>query len=415
MVFKNVKLFCKIGFILIFLTSCHDERKEDPFEEILGSLPSEYQEVVSNREKYGIQILYSQIDRDQENQPVLRTWSYHADSSVYFYPASTIKLPIALLALEKINRINIPGLKSTSAMITDSAYSGQTKVLYDSSAESLKPSVAHYIKKVFLVSDNDASNRLYEFLGQEYIHEALVSKGFLNSGILHRLSVFLTADENRHTNPVRFYDQDTVVYQQPMQVGSPLFTERKDLLLGKGYMKGDSLVSEPMDFSYKNFMSLEDLHNILIETIFPGVLQGRPLFELSMEDYDLLYKYMSMYPAESDYPYYGDKYPDNYCKFIMYGDNTDPLPDHIRLFNKVGLAYGYVIDVAYVVDLERRIEFFLSAVMDVNLNRIYMDDKYAYDSLAFPFFAELGKAVYNYELNRDRTYHPDLKRFKFDY
>jgi hypothetical protein len=71
--------------------------------------------------------------------------------------------------------------------------------------------------------------------------------------------------------------------------------------------------------------------------------------------------------------------------------------------------------VAYVVDFEKRIEFFLSAVMDVNLNRIYMDDKYAYDSLAFPFFAELGKAVYNYELNRDRTYHPDLKRFKFDY
>jgi hypothetical protein len=85
------------------------------------------------------------------------------------------------------------------------------------------------------------------------------------------------------------------------------------------------------------------------------------------------------------------------------------------LFNKVGLAYGYVIDVAYVVDFEKRIEFFLSAVIDVNLNEIYMDDNYAYDSLAFPFFAELGKAVYNYELNRERIYYPDLKRFKFDY
>jgi hypothetical protein len=85
------------------------------------------------------------------------------------------------------------------------------------------------------------------------------------------------------------------------------------------------------------------------------------------------------------------------------------------LLNKVGLAYGYVIDVAYVVDLEKKIEFLVSAVIDVNLNQVYMDDNYAYDSLAFPFFADLGKAVYRYELNRYRIYQPDLKRFKFEY
>ena len=180
-------------------------------------------------------------------------------------------------------------------------------------------------------------------------------------------------------------------------------------------MNGDSLVQEPMDFSGKNFMSLQDLHNILIETVFPGQLNGEPLFNLTEEDYKLLYTYMSMYPAESTYPHYGDKYDDNYCKFIMYGDYSEPIPRNIRLFNKVGLAYGYVIDVAYVVDLEKKIEFLVSAVIDVNLNQVYMDDNYAYDSLAFPFFADLGKAVYSYELNRDRLYQPDLKRFKFEY
>jgi hypothetical protein len=410
-----MKQYYILGFILLFLISCVDEEGKEPFEEIIGSLSGEYNEVVFNPQDYGLQILYTQIDRDQDNQPHLSTWPYNVDSTAYFYPASSIKLPIALLALEKINKIDIPGFRSTSDMLTDSAYSGQTRVLYDSSSKSLKPSVAHYVKKIFLVSDNDASNRLYEFLGQEYINDALVSKGFVNSGILHRLSVFLSAEENRHTNPIRFYAQDTVVYQQPQQVSPSLFTERKDIMLGKGYMKGDSLVPQPMDFSRKNFMSMEDLHNILIETIFPGVLRGTPLFDLRADDYNLLYKYMSMYPAESDYPHYGDKYADNYCKFIMYGDYNDRIPGHIRMFNKVGLAYGYVIDMAYVVDLEKGIEFFLSAAIDVNLNQIYMDDNYAYDSLAFPFFADLGQAVYNYELNRDRTYHPDLKRFKFDY
>jgi hypothetical protein len=415
MEFRLMKQYYTLGVIIFFFMSCIEEREKDPIEDILGSLSGEYEELISDEHQYGMQILYTQIDRDQDNHPHLSTRSYKVDPAVYFYPASTVKLPIALLALEKINKINIPGFNSTTAMLTDSAYSGQTKVLYDSSSKSLKPSVAHYIKKVFLVSDNDASNRLYEFLGQEYINDALESKGFMNSGILHRLSVFLSADENRRSSPVRFYEMDTIVYQQPMLIGPPLFTERKDIMLGKGYMVGDSLVPEPMDFSRKNFMSLEDLHNIMIETIFPGTLRGKPLFVLSEDDYHLLYRYMSMYPAESDYPHYGDKYDDNYCKFIMYGDYSDRIPRHIRLFNKVGLAYGYVIDVAYVIDFEKRIEFFLSVVLDVNLNQIYMDDNYAYDSLAFPFFADIGQIIYNYELNRDRTFYPDLKRFKFDY
>ncbi|MDP9231009.1 MAG: glycoside hydrolase family 9 protein, partial [Bacteroidota bacterium] len=35
------------------------------------------------------------------------------------------------------------------------------------------PSIAQYIKKIFLVSDNDAYNRLYEFLGQQTINDKL--------------------------------------------------------------------------------------------------------------------------------------------------------------------------------------------------------------------------------------------------
>lgn len=404
-----------IAVIILILISCTSKEEKDPLGEIMNSLPGEYYEIIAKPLDYGLQVLYTQIDRDQNNNPHLRTWSYNVDSSLYFYPASTIKLPVALLALEKINELNVPGLSSDSEMLSDSAYSGQTKVLIDSTSESLKPSVAHYIKKIFLVSDNDAFNRLYEFLGQEYINNALAEKGFRNSGIVHRLSIFLSSEENRHTNPISFYDHNTLVYQQAQQVGRPLFRERKGIKLGKGYMNGDSLVEEPMDFSGKNFMSLEDLHNILIETIFPGQLNGEPLFNLTEEDYKLLYTYMSMYPAESIYPHYGDRYDDNYCKFIMYGDYAEPIPRNIRLFNKVGLAYGYVIDVAYVVDLEKKIEFFLSAVIDVNLNRVYLDDNYAYDSLAFPFFADLGKAIYSYELNRERLYQPDLKRFKFEY
>ena len=165
-----------IAVFVLILISCTNQEAKDPLREIINSLHGKYSEVLANRQDYGLQVLYTQIDRDQNNNPHWRTWSYNVDSSVYFYPASTIKLPVALLALEKINELNLPGLNSDSEMLTDSAYSSQTKVLFDSTSESLKPSIAHYIKKIFLVSDNDAFNRLYEFLGQEYINKALVEK-----------------------------------------------------------------------------------------------------------------------------------------------------------------------------------------------------------------------------------------------
>ena len=43
----------------------------------------------------------------------------------------------------------------------------------DSTSENGLPSMAHFIKKVFLISDNVAYNRMYEFLGQQTINRRL--------------------------------------------------------------------------------------------------------------------------------------------------------------------------------------------------------------------------------------------------
>ncbi len=56
-------------------------------------------------------------------------------------------------------------------MITEAEDENQTRVYNDPTTEDGRPTVAHYIKKILLVSDNDAFNRLYEFLGQEYIQQ----------------------------------------------------------------------------------------------------------------------------------------------------------------------------------------------------------------------------------------------------
>ena len=126
---------------------------------------------------------------------------------------------------------------------------------------------------------------------------------------------------------------------------------------------------------------------------------------------------MSQLPRETSYPDYSNYniYPDNYCKFFMVGNSKEKIPNHIRFFNKIGTAYGFTIDNAYIVDFEENVEFLLSAVIYTNENEILNDGKYEYEKTAYPFFDALGDVFYNYELQRKRKNQPDLKAFKMSY
>ena len=124
---------------------------------------------------------------------------------------------------------------------------------------------------------------------------------------------------------------------------------------------------------------------------------------------------MSSFPHESVYPSYDDGYYDAYVKFLLYGSENRAMPKNIRIFNKVGNAYGQLTDAAYIVDFERNIEFILSATINCNTNQILNDDTYDYDKIGYPFMRDLGKLIYQYELKRGRYFKPDLSAFKFTY
>jgi hypothetical protein len=87
----------------------------------------------------------------------------------------------------------------------------------------------------------------------------------------------------------------------------------------------------------------------------------------------------------------------------------------LRIFNKVGDAYGFLLDVAYVADFENQVEFMLSAVIYCNSDGILNDDRYDYDQVGFPFMKLLGERIYAHELKRPREHKPDLTEFKFRY
>jgi len=396
-----------------------DTIKSDVFlESLLKSYPQYFDSILKYQKDWNVQIIYTQIDRGANGMPALKNHYFNVNAAKYFYPASTVKLPVVLLALQKLDELKAKGIDLNTTMITESGYSGQTPVYNDPTTPDGRPSIGQYIKKILMVSDNDAFNRLYEFLGQEYINNQLHKKGYEDVQILHRLNIFLTEEENRRTNPIRFLDSNNnVLYRQNEQNSRLPYIQRKDSV-GKAFYKGNNLVNSPMDFSKKNRISLEDLHQILLSLVFPQKVKSGQRFTITEEDRRFVLKYMSQYPTESLYPpYFADtaNYWPAYCKFLLYGAEKETLPDNIRIFNKPGDAYGHLIDVAYVVDYKNKIEFFVSAAIYANSDGILNDDKYDYNTTGLPFMKNLGKVLYDYELKREYKIKPDLSPVTFTY
>ena len=304
-------------------------------------------------------------------------------------------------------------------MITDSAFAGQTKVKKDSTSKSGLPSMDNYIKKILLVSDNDAYNRLYEFVGRAEINQKLKKYNLNGTRIIGRLAVGDTGINTKQTNPIDFYQDDKLVYHQPPQYDPkdyPMHPE--NMLQGKGYLdRHDKLVMEPFDFSHNNIYPLADQQMVLKRLLFPETFPKKQQFNLTAEQYKFIYHYMSMWPTESRHPTYDPpEYFPAYCKWLFYGgDSLAVINPNIRIFNKIGDSYGYDIDNAYIVDFKTKTEFILSAVVQSNDDGIYNDNKYEYKTVCLPFMKNLGQLIYKYELQRKKEYLPDLRKFKVRY
>ncbi|MFL2989815.1 MAG: serine hydrolase [Candidatus Neomarinimicrobiota bacterium] len=372
-------------------------------------MESKFSDVVRNPKKHKLQILYTQIDRRESKEPIFKTYSFGLDTNDYFYPASAIKLPIAVLAIEKANLLKEINVHNRFEIDPGSVY--KMGVLVSPDSKSGYPSIAHSIRKMFVVSDNNSSNYMYDFLGRDYINKRLWDSGFKSVRMKHRLSLQLNEKENKATSPITFYEDSKILHHQQSRFAQlSLDVNTKNLLIGKKHYVGKKKKIGPLDFRNKNFMDLHDQHELIKRIIFPETYQADKRFNLSDDDLSLLRREMSILPRQSDYPRYAeyDKYYDGYCKFFMFGDTKQEIPDHIKIYNKIGLAYGFALDNAYIVDIDNNIEFFLTAVLYSNSNEVMNDNMYDYESISIPFLSELGRKVYNYESKREKS---NLPRF----
>ena len=163
-------------------------------------------------------------------------------------------------------------------MFTGADRPEQTTVRSDTTAENGLPSVAHYAKKILLASDNDAFNRLYEFIGQQEFNDSASSKRVYECpDRTHGSNRPLSPENNRYTNPIRFEKDGKVVFEQPGQIyAEGIINRPTPILRGKGYMKDGALVNEPFDFSNKNFFRTGRTAQTAENIVFSGSGTGWP-------------------------------------------------------------------------------------------------------------------------------------------
>src|SRR5215203_938519 len=121
----------KLAFIIVLIMSITPAGAQPKTDTLLKKIlersgPELISRVLEHVNTYRLQIIYTQINRTRKNQPLFKNYFYNYDPSMYYNPASTVKMPLAFLALEKLNKMRIKGVNKYTFIQFDSSYEKQT-------------------------------------------------------------------------------------------------------------------------------------------------------------------------------------------------------------------------------------------------------------------------------------------------
>lgn len=311
-------------------------------------------DILENPEEYRLQILYTEVNRDNDGKVTFVSHKFGSDQ--YFNPASSIKLGAAIAAIDKINSLG-----------------GDIDCLFSNNYDS--STLSSYIKQIFTYSDNESYNRLYDFLGPKEMNESLWEHGFSTARISGRLE---TSVKDGSVPSYKIIQNGKIISSEPERSLDGLNLNVDESVLntkvGKAYINEGIKINNPMDFSDKNYASVEDLQKMLIQIFFPETISEEYRYNITESDVKTIKS--AMLKANSEYKY-----------FICGGDGS--IPDGLKIYNKIGIAYGFLTDNAYIVDDDGN-EFLLTATIYCNSDEVENDGNYDYYSVGFPFLKKLG-------------------------
>ncbi len=351
--------------------------------------------VLAEAKAHRLQVLLAEPFAAADGTLALRR-SQLGDPTQYFYPASSIKLCGAiatLLTLNEHNRAHGTSLGLDSKLTIEPRFAADTRIDNDpTNVDGGTLTVRHALRKLFLVSDNAAYNHCFDLCGQDGINRAMWNGGFASVRLWHRLSEPRTHAESAVTRSVRVDDVVFAARDARVELRNDAFGE---LDVGTAYLQGDKRIERAMSFADKNAIALRDLQDVLVEVVRPEIDTGKRGFPgLTVEQRAFVVQALGEYPRQSRNPRYDvAKTPDHACKFVLRGLRDVVPAEHLRVYDKIGRAYGFSIENAYVEDTRTGRGFFLAIVLYTNPDGVLNDDQYAYEELADPFLDAVGRAV----------------------
>lgn len=391
---------CLIVSVLCFLalTGCAVEPTSTQwFDDVLNPSAGRFGGVFSDPEAHRVQILVSEVVEHADRPATLKRYRYRLGEA-YFYPASSIKIAGCVAALLEVQRrreaTGLPISADTPLLLYPRRPEDRLQTRDDSNVVNGTITLHQEIRKICFASSNEGYNRLYDFVGRDRLNQLMWDAGLTSFRLHHRLSAPGDEAWQRWTPQIDMVldNQTVTIPERTAELELPATEVPGSLLLGDRYYDWDGrLVEEPFDFSTKNYVSVEDLQDMMIMLARPKIDLGKAGFALTDVHRALLQQALSQDATESRNPVYTD--PGVLAE-------SSALPGVIRvvprpavfLMDKTGQAYGFQIENSYFLDRSTGASFFLTAVVYANPNRTLNDNEYGYDRTD-RFMADLGQAV----------------------
>lgn len=371
------------AYLPLALAAARIQASEPFWEQVFAAMPEPFASMPQQTD-YRIQILCQHRRR-------AGIWHRHAwqlQPKRWFSTGSVAKLPMALLACERIAAMGL-GL-DVQIGFQQPAIGGE----WPETEPDFEP-LRRSLVRIFTVSENPPFNRLYDFLGVDAVHARLTALGYPTARLISRMSA--PVRDNVRTRASQIRDMaGRVLAEFPERTGAARSFPYGEALTGSGFLGDDGvLVPGPHDFSKANFIAIGDSQQMLKALIDPASVPAYQRWAVPESMRAEILRIMAMLPRESADPLYPEsEYYDGYARFFMLGDNRARKPEGLHLVGKVGDAYGFATDVAYITADNSPVECLLAANVYVNADGIFNDDRYEYETLGYPFLAALGRSVW---------------------
>jgi hypothetical protein len=364
------------------------------WDSVLWKVP-ELARVASHPNKFKLQIICTKVDHaSSSGRASFQTTEFNVEDSSYFYPASIVKLPASIFACEKIQNLREFGVEMETELHIDSSFQCQSRLNRDTYTNDSTASIAEFVEKALVVSDNPSYSRLYEFVGPEYFAQRFSEMNMSHASIRHRFSS-CDSTANRRTNPFHFIGSsgDTIYTQPSAYFQGDYLPPNSSMLVGKSNKVNGKVEKKPKSFEKSNMLSLSTMHALMMELIYP---ESQPFeFHITDEQRAYLRSMLTISPrsANNQKIATNKEFHDNYTNYIFYGQENKKRESALEVCNIVGLAYGFMTDVCYAKDPESGTEFFLSATLYLNESNSFGSGNYQYSQIGFPFMKSLGWTI----------------------